>query len=47
MEAAFKDYKTNPYGYNPGQKDYVKLINQNAKDIMNSHQIQQWYRTSH
>ena len=46
MEAAFKDYKTNPYGYNPGQKDYVKLINQNAKDIMNSPQIQQWYRTS-
>ena len=46
MEAAFKDYKTNPYGYNPGQKDYVKLINQNAKDIMNSPQIQQWYKTS-
>ena len=46
MEAAFKDYKTNPYGYNPGQKDYVKLINQNAKDIMSSPQIQQWYRTS-
>jgi hypothetical protein len=46
MEAAFKDYKTNPYGYNPGQKDYVKLINQNAKDIMNSPQIQQWYKSS-
>lgn len=46
MEAAFKDYKTNPYGYNPGQKDYVQLVNQNARDIMNSPQIQQWYRTS-
>ena len=46
MEAAFKDYKINPYGYNPQQKDYVKLINQNARDIMNSPQIQQWYRTS-
>lgn len=46
MEAAFKDYKTNPYGYNPKQKDYVQLVNQNARDIMNSPQIQQWYRTS-
>ena len=46
MEAAFKDYKINPYGYNPQQKDYVKLVNQNARDIMNSPQIQQWYRSS-
>ena len=46
IEDGFRKYKTNPYGYNPGQKDYVKLINQNAKDIMNSPQIQQWYRTS-
>lgn len=46
IEDGFRKYKTNPYGYNPKQKDYVKLVNQNARDIMNSPQIQQWYRTS-
>lgn len=46
IEDGFRKYKTNPYGYNPGQKDYVPLVNQNARDIMNSPQIQQWYRTS-
>nr|DAT99961.1 MAG TPA: hypothetical protein [Crassvirales sp.] len=46
IEDGFRKYKTNPYGYNPGQKDYVPLVNQNARDIMNSPQIQQWYRSS-
>ena len=46
IEDGFRKYKTNPYKYNPGQKNYVQLVNQNARDIMNSPQIRQWYKTS-
>lgn len=46
IEDGFRKYKTNPYNYNPGQKNYVQLVNQNSRDIMNSPQIQQWYKTS-
>lgn len=46
IEDGFRKYKTNPYNYNSGQKNYVQLVNQNSRDIMNSPQIQQWYKTS-
>lgn len=46
IEDGFRKYKTNPYKYNPGQKNYVQLVNQNARNIMNSPQIRQWYKTS-
>ena len=47
LEYGFRDYKNNPKGYNPKQSNYVQLVNQNARDIMKSPQIQQWYKNSH
>ena len=46
LEYGFRDYKNNPKGYNPKQSNYVQLVNQNARDIMKSPQIQQWYKNS-
>lgn len=46
LEYGFRDYKNNPKKYNPKQPNYVQLVNQNARDIMNSPQIKQWYKTS-
>lgn len=46
MQAGFEDYKSNPNGYNPGQKDYAKLVRENAKAIINSPEYQQWYKES-
>ena len=46
LEYGFRDYKNNPKKYNPKQANYVQLVNQNARDIMKSPQIQQWYKNS-
>lgn len=46
LQAAFATYKKNPYGYNPHQSNYVEMVNQNAKKIAKSPEIQQWYNTS-
>lgn len=46
LEYGFRDYKNNPKKYNPKQVNYVQLVNQNARDIMKSPQIQQWYKNS-
>jgi len=42
---AFKDYKSNPNNYNPGQPNYQQLVDKRANEVWNSPEIQSWYKT--
>lgn len=44
MQAAFRDYKNNPNGYNPAQTNYQELVNRRADEVWNSPEIQEWYK---
>ena len=44
LEAAFRHYKSNPSGYNPGQSNYVQLVKQKGAELMSSPEIQSWMR---
>ena len=45
LEAAFRHYKSNPSGYNPGQNNYVQLVKQKGAELMSSPEIQSWMRS--
>ena len=45
LQAGFEAYKINPKGYNPGQPNYVELVNKRANEVWNSPEIQNWYKT--
>ena len=45
LQAGFEAYKTNPKGYNPGQNNYVELVNKRADEVWGSPEIQNWYKT--
>lgn len=45
LEEGFRFYKQNPRGYNPGQRNYVELVNKKAEEAWRSPQIQQWLKT--
>ena len=45
LQAAFRDYKRNPNGYNPGQSNYQQLVNKRAEEVWASPEIQNWYKT--
>jgi len=45
LQAGFEAYKRNPQGYNPGQSNYVQLVNKRADEVWNSPEIQNWYKT--
>ena len=45
LEAAFRHYKSNPSGYNPGQSNYVQLVKQKGAELMSSPEIQSWMRS--
>ena len=46
LQAAFEDYKRDPRNYNPGQDNYVELVDKKANEAFNSPEIQNWYKTS-
>lgn len=46
LDAGFQKFKEDPKGYNPGQKNYVELVDRRANEIWNSPEIQQWYKQS-
>ena len=46
LEDAFIRYNTNPAGYNPGQENYVPMVNNIANEVWNEPQIQNWWNTS-
>ena len=45
LEAAFSKFKNSPNSYNPGQPNYVELVNKRADEVWNSPEIQNWYKT--
>ena len=45
LQAGFEYYKKNPRKWNPGQSNYVELVNKRADEIWNSPEIQNWYKT--
>jgi hypothetical protein len=45
LQAAFRDYKRNPQGYNPGQSNYKQLVDKRGEEVWNSPEIQNWYKT--
>lgn len=45
LQAGFEHYKKNPRKYNPGQSNYVELVNKRADEVWNSPEIQNWYNT--
>ena len=44
IQEAFEFYKQHPDKYNPGQKNYQKLINKRGDEAMQSPEIQKWYK---
>lgn len=40
LEAAFRYYKSNPNEYNPGQSNYVQLVDKKGTELMSSPEIQ-------
>lgn len=44
LQAGFEAYKRNPQGYNPGQSNYVELVNKRAEEVWGSPEIQEWNR---
>lgn len=44
LEAGFRMYKNNPTSYNPGQSNYVQLVNKRAEEVWQSPEIQSWYK---
>ena len=44
LQAGFEAYKRNPQGYNPGQTNYVELVNKRAEEVWGSPEIQEWNR---
>ena len=45
LQAGFERYKKNPRNWNPGQSNYVELVNKRADEVWNSPEIQNWYKT--
>ena len=45
LQAGFEHYKKNPRKWNPGQSNYVELVNKRADEVWNSPEIQNWYKT--
>ena len=44
LQAGFEAYKKNPQGYNPGQANYVQLVQKRANEVWGSPEIQSWYK---
>ena len=44
LQAGFEHYKKNPQKWNPGQSNYVELVNKRANEVWNSPEIQNWYK---
>lgn len=44
LQAGFEAYKKNPQGYNPGQSNYVQLVQKRADEVWGSPEIQNWYK---
>lgn len=44
LEEAFDFYNQHPNKYNPGQKNYSKLVEKRGKEIMQSPEIQKWLK---
>lgn len=44
LQAAFRDFKNNPNGYNPGQSNYSQLVNKRGNEVWGSPEVQNWYR---
>ena len=42
LETAFRFYKQHPGRYNPGQKNYQKLVDMRGEETMSSPEIQKW-----
>ena len=45
LQAGFERYKKNPRKWNPGQPNYVQLVQQRANEVWDSPEIQNWYKT--
>lgn len=45
LQDAFIRYNTNPSRYNPGQKNYVQMVNNIANELWSSPQIQDWWNS--
>ena len=45
LQAGFEAYKKNPRKWNPGQPNYVQLVQQRANEVWGSPEIQNWYKT--
>lgn len=43
MQDAFMRYADNPAGYNPGQSNYVQMVNNIGNEVWNEPQIQKWW----
>ena len=44
LQAGFEAYKKNPRKWNPGQPNYVQLVQQRANEVWGSPEIQNWYK---
>lgn len=42
LQTAFEFFKKHPDKYNPGQKNYQKLVNKRGEEVMQSPEIQKW-----
>jgi hypothetical protein len=40
LQAGFEAYKRNPQGYNPGQPNYVQLVNKRSEEVWGSPEVQ-------
>lgn len=45
LQDAFLRYNTNPSSYNPGQSNYIQMVNNIANEVWNEPQIQNWWKT--
>lgn len=45
LQKAFEKYKQNPKSYNPGQANYVELVNKRANEVWTSPEIVNWRKT--
>lgn len=44
LQAGFEFYKNNPQEYNPGQDNYVELVDKRADEVWGSPEVQNWYK---
>jgi hypothetical protein len=44
IQKAFEFYKQHPDKYNPGQKNYQRLVDKRGAEVMGSPEVQKWLK---